>query len=97
MLAVTEAAADAIVGLAVQGGLPDKGGLRVAMPAEGESQERLAVSLAPTPAEGDQVVTADRGAQVFLDPRATAYLSDKVLDVRKDIDGQLNFTLFNQD
>jgi iron-sulfur cluster assembly protein len=97
MLAVTEAAADAIAALAMRGGLPDQGGLRVAMPAEAASGATFALSLAPAPVEGDEVVTAERGAHVFVDPRATAYLSDKVLDVREDIDGQFNFALFEQD
>jgi iron-sulfur cluster assembly protein len=96
MLAVTEAAADAISALTAQRGLQDEGGLRFAVHTRDDSQDALALTVAPAPAAGDEVVTADAGAQVFLEPRAAEYLSDKVLDVESDADGQLNFTILEQ-
>ncbi len=97
MLAVTEAAADAISALTAQRGIQEEGGLRFAVHTRDDSQDALALTVAPGPAEGDEVVTADAGAHVFLEPRAAEYLSDKVLDVEQDLEGQLNFTIVEQD
>jgi iron-sulfur cluster assembly protein len=96
MLAVTEAAAEAISALTAQGGIQQEGGLRFAMQSESDSQAALALSVAPAPAAGDQVVTAREGAQVFLEEQAASYLSDKVLDVQPDGDGQLSFAVLEQ-
>jgi iron-sulfur cluster assembly protein len=95
MLAVTEAAAEAISALTAQGGIQD-GGLRFAMQTEPDSQPALALTVAPQPAQGDQVVTANEGAHVFLEERAADYLSDKVLDVQAGTDGELNFAVLEQ-
>jgi iron-sulfur cluster assembly protein len=96
MLAVTEAAADAISALTAQEGVQDHGGLRFAMRSVDDSQTALALSVAPAPADGDEVVTADAGAQVFLEPQAAEFLSDKVLDVQQDDEGQLNFAVVDR-
>ena len=96
MLAVTEAAAEAISALTAQGGIQQEGGLRFAMQASSDSQAALALSVAPAPAEGDQVVTANDSAHVFLEERAADYLSDKVLDVQPDDEGQLSFAVLEQ-
>ena len=95
MLAVTEAAADAISALTAQEGVQE-GGLRFEMRSSEDSQAALALSVAPAPAEGDEVVTAQPGAQVFLEPEAAEFLSDKVLDVQEDTEGQLNFALIER-
>jgi iron-sulfur cluster assembly protein len=95
MLAVTEAAAEAISALTAQGG-NQEGGLRFAMESSTESQAALALTVAPAPAEGDQVVTANEGANVFLEQVAAEYLSDKVLDVQPDDEGQLSFAVLEQ-
>jgi iron-sulfur cluster assembly protein len=93
MLAVTEAAADAITALTAQEGVQDQGGLRFEMRALENSQTALALSVAPAPAAGDEVVTAQEGAQVFLEPEAAEFLSDKVLDVQQDAEGQVSFAV----
>jgi Fe-S cluster assembly iron-binding protein IscA len=95
MLAVTEAAAEAISALTAQGG-NQEGGLRFAMQASSDSQAALALTVAPAPADGDEVVTANEGAHVFLEQEAADYLSDKVLDVQPDADGQLSFAVLEQ-
>ena len=95
MLAVTEAAAEAISALTAQGGIQD-GGLRFAMQNQSEAQAELALTVETGPADGDQVVTADDGAHVFLEERAADYLSDKVLDVQSAADGQLEFAVLEQ-
>jgi len=96
MLAVTEAAAQAIDALTAQGGVEDQGGLRFAMQAQEDSQAALALTVASAPVEGDQVVTSDTGAHVFLEEQAADYLSDKVLDVQQDDEGQLNFAVLER-
>ncbi|TDV53859.1 iron-sulfur cluster biosynthesis protein [Actinophytocola oryzae] len=96
MLAVTEAAAEAISALTAQGGIQQEGGLRFALQTEADSQPALALTVAPQPAEGDQVVTANEGAHVFLEEGAADYLSDKVLDVQADNEGQLNFAVLEK-
>ena|SRR2546423_593145 len=94
MLAVTEAAADAISALTAQEGVQqDGGGLRFEMRALENSQTALALSVAPAPADGDEVVTAQEGAMVFLEPEAAEFLSDKVLDVQQDAEGQVSFAV----
>ena len=95
MLAVTEAAAEAISALTAQGG-NQEGGLRFAMQASSDSQAALALTVAPAPADGDEVVRANEGAHVFLEQEAADYLSDKVLDVQPDADGQLSFAVLEQ-
>ena len=97
MLAVTEAAAEAISALTAQGGIQQEGGLRFAMQNEADSQTALALTVAPAPAEGDQVVTANEGAAVFLEEQAADFLSDKVLDVQPDAEGQLTFAVLEKD
>jgi iron-sulfur cluster assembly protein len=96
MLAVTEAAAGAITALTAQDGIPETGGLRFSMRIQDNSQAALALSIAPAPSAGDQVVTATEGAQVFLESQAAEYLSDKVLDVQEDAEGQLNFAVMEK-
>ena len=96
MLAVTDAAADAIAALAEQSGLQEEGGVRFSMHAETDSSAALSLSLAPAPVDGDQVVTASTGAHVFLEEQAADFLSDKVLDVQPDAEGQLNFAVLEQ-
>lgn len=96
MLAVTEAAADAISTLTSQRGLQEDGGLRFAVHTRDDSQDALALTVAPGPVEGDEVVDTDAGAHVFLEPRAAQYLSDKVLDVEQDAQGQVSFTIVEQ-
>jgi Fe-S cluster assembly iron-binding protein IscA len=97
MLAVTEAAAGAISALIAQEGVDDQGGLRFAVRTMDDSQAALALSVAPGPTDGDQVVTAEDGAQVFLEPQAADYLSDKVLDVQQDGDGQVSFAVLERE
>lgn len=96
MLAVTEAAAGAISALTAQDGVPETGGLRFSLRIQDDAQAALALAVAPAPVAGDQVVTAPEGAQVFIESQAAEYLSDKVLDVQEDAEGQLNFAVMEQ-
>lgn len=97
MLAMTEAAADAINALTQNSEPESEGGLRVAvseMEQDGTTQLSLAVSN--TPESGDQVVGTENGARVFMEEKAAEFLDDKVLDVRQDEAGQLSFAVFPQ-
>ncbi|OLR94300.1 iron-sulfur cluster biosynthesis protein [Actinokineospora bangkokensis] len=97
MLAVTEAAADAISALTRQDGIADEGGLRFTLvQPEHDGAAPLAVALAPAPVDGDQVVSPKPQANVFLEPGAADLLDDKVLDVQQDAEGHLNFAVLEQ-
>jgi iron-sulfur cluster assembly protein len=78
MLAVTNAAASAIRELVAD--LPLGAGLRVALEKPGNGTEpAFAVYVVEEATEGDEVVDAE-GANVFLEPAASGYFEDKVLD-----------------
>lgn len=97
MLAVTPAAADAISALTAQDGISDQGGVRFSMRTTEDTQAALSLAVASAPVEGDEVVTASAGAKVFLETGPAAeFLSDKVLDVQQDTQGQLNFTVLER-
>jgi iron-sulfur cluster assembly protein len=93
MLAMTDAAAEAINALTTQEGQQEAGGLRFALQAAVDDGAQLAVSVAPEPEAGDQVVGSDAGAKVFLEPQAAEILDDKILDVQPDAEGELNFAV----
>ncbi|AUS80540.1 iron-sulfur cluster biosynthesis protein [Actinoalloteichus sp. AHMU CJ021] len=96
MLAVTDAAAEAINDLRNAEGQPDTSGLRFDVDSENEEGAALAVSLCSEPDQEDQVVGSGPGARVFLSPGAVDYLRDKVLDVQPDEDGEMAFALLDQ-
>ncbi|HVV12871.1 HesB/IscA family protein [Amycolatopsis sp.] len=96
MLALTDAAAEAISALTAQEGKQESGGLRFAVQAQQEQGAQLALSVAEQPEAGDQVLGSDGGAKVFLQPEAAQFLEDKVLDVQQDEQGQLNFAVMPQ-
>jgi iron-sulfur cluster assembly protein len=88
MLEVTPAAAEAINAATAAQGVADTGGLRISVDSTTEQGATLNSAIAPQPAEGDQVITSEAGPQVFLEPEAVPYLTDKVLDIDQDADGQ---------
>jgi iron-sulfur cluster assembly protein len=97
MLVLTEAAAEAVKTLTASPQLPEGSGLRIASTApEPEAPGSLQVMAAPGPSENDLVIEAS-GAHVYLEPKAAAYLQDKVLDADVDQDGQAYFSLGVQD
>jgi Fe-S cluster assembly iron-binding protein IscA len=97
MLAVTDAAAQAIEALTSEDGQPQpEGGLRFSMQSKDNSDTQLALSVTPRPQEGDQVVTADNGAHVYVEQTAAQFLDDKVLDVQRNETGEIAFALAPQ-
>lgn len=95
MLAMTDAAAEAITALTDQDG-QGSAGLRFVMNTEDESGAQLTLSIAPQPESDDQVVAAETGARIFLDPQAAVLLDDKVLDVQPDEQGEVSFSVWDQ-
>jgi iron-sulfur cluster assembly protein len=82
MLVMTAAAADAIRGLLDD--QPDGAGLRVSVEKPGNGTEpEFGLHVAAGPRKEDAVVEA-HGARVFVDPAASGYFSDKVLDADGD-------------
>src|SRR6187399_3070931 len=96
MLAMTDAAANAISALTAQEGKQETGGLRFAVQVQQDSGAQLALSVADQPEAGDQVLGTEAGARVFLEPEAAQFLDDKLLDVQQDEAGQLNFAVMPQ-
>jgi Fe-S cluster assembly iron-binding protein IscA len=96
MLTVTDAAAEAVSALLTQEGHQQESGLRFTMHNEQEAEPQLALSVATSPEQDDQVLGSDDGAKVFLQPQVAQFLDDKVLDVQQDDEGQLNFAVMPQ-
>ncbi|WP_335618024.1 iron-sulfur cluster biosynthesis protein [Lentzea guizhouensis] len=88
-------AAEVINELTSQSTTNDDVGLRFALATEDNSQAALELSLAEA-VDGDQVVTADAGAKVIMEPAAAEFLEDKVLDVRQDDEGNPAFAIARQ-
>ena len=94
MLAVTDAAAQAIEALTSQDGQPQtEGGLRFSLMTADDASAQLALAVTREPEQGDKVVTADNGAHVFLEEGAAEFLDDKVLDVQQNTEGEIAFAL----
>lgn len=97
MLAVTDAAAHAIEALTSKNGQHStEGGLRFSLQSSDDAGAQLALAVTPEPEQGDQVVTADNGASVYLESGAAQFLDDKVLDVQQNNDGEVAFALAPQ-
>jgi iron-sulfur cluster assembly protein len=83
MLAMTAAAADAILGLV--GNQPEGSGLRVSLEKPGNGTEpEFALCVVEGPRSDDDVVES-HGARLFIEPAASSYFADKVLDADGDV------------
>jgi iron-sulfur cluster assembly protein len=84
MLAVTDSAAAAIRELVAE--LPgDDAGLRIVLERPGNGTEpEFGLHVVPAPDDGDDVVECS-GARIFLDPAASGFFQDKVLDAKGDV------------
>lgn len=90
MLTLTENAQTAIKSITSEAGLPDTGGVRIAVTEESQLQ----MELAPEPHSGDDVVEAE-GARVFTSEQATEMLDGQELDAGETPEGT-GFTLRQQ-
>ena len=96
MLVLTEAAAEAVKSVTSTPQASQGAGLRIASSVpQPQEPGALQVTAAPGPGQGDQVIEA-AGARVFVEPRAAAYLEDKVLDAQIDAQGKPQFSLGKQ-
>ncbi|MBM0226646.1 MULTISPECIES: adhesin [Micromonospora] len=87
MLTMTDNAVLVIHDLAVQQGVGEDGGLRIAADTDAGS---LSIELVPQPAQGDQVI-ANQGARIFLDTDAAELLNDTSVDATVDDEGIVQF------
>ncbi|WP_037316943.1 hypothetical protein [Amycolatopsis orientalis] len=94
MFTITESAAEAINQLTAAQDVQVQGGLRMTLSGLPEDGAALSVEITAHPAPGDDVVDA-AGTQVFLARETRVRLTDKILDVRKDINGHFTFLVAN--
>ena len=96
MLALTSDAQEAIEGVLSASSIPTGAGLRIAPPdgADAVTSGELQVTIAPAPAEADQVID-EGGARVFVDEGAVEFLDDKILDASVS-SGQVRFAIAEQ-
>ena len=89
MLTLTENAATAVKGIMAQNPGNDEAGLRIA----GADDPRAGFALTVAAQEETDEVVETSGARVFLDPAASAALTDRVLDAKVDDQGGVRFEL----
>jgi len=92
MFTMTESATEAINQLTSAQNVHTEGGLRLTLDGPPEEGAELKVEVAAHPMAGDRVITT-ANTQVFLGRETRVLLADKVLDVRKDIDGHYTFLI----
>lgn len=92
MLTLTETAKAAISGITAQAGLPQNGGIRIAL---ADGNDEIELSLAPQPEAGDEVIDDD-GARVFVQSAASPVLAEHTLDAEESPEG-VGFALLKQD
>jgi iron-sulfur cluster assembly protein len=98
MLQVTPVAAEVIKELVTESPTADgqePSGLRFSLTEDANSQTALELSVSEA-APGDEVIAAESGARVILEPGAARFLEDKVLDVKQDANGQPAFAIAPQ-
>jgi Fe-S cluster assembly iron-binding protein IscA len=92
MFTMTESATEAINQLTSAQNVQAEGGLRLTLDGPPGDGAQLTVEVAANPVAGDRVV-AVASTHVFLARDSRVHLADKVLDVRKDIDGHYTFLI----
>jgi iron-sulfur cluster assembly protein len=96
VLAITNAAAQAVTALLSQPGLPDEAGLRIAVTTQnqngGSPSSELELSVVPGPEPEDREVAE---LSIYLEPGTAEYLDQMVLDA--EVEGeQVRFSLHKQ-
>lgn len=96
MLTLTENAETIATTIVAQQSDDPTAGLRIQSSGAAEQEQpRFAVTVAPAPEPGDDVVEGV-GCRVFLEHDASTALNDKVLDAGVDAQGAVSFTLLPQ-
>jgi Fe-S cluster assembly iron-binding protein IscA len=93
MLTLTDNAVTAIRALTSQPEQSPETGLRIM--GQGQGVPPFQLTLAETPAEGDQVIETN-GARVFVADDAAEALADKALDAEVDDQGGVAFSVSQQ-
>ena len=90
MLTLTNEASTVVKDLAERAtGSPDAG-LRISTLPDNPQDYEVKVAVTP---EADDIVVVNDGAQVFLETRAAAALTDRILDATVEQDGAVRFQL----
>jgi iron-sulfur cluster assembly protein len=96
MLVLTTAAAEVVKSVTSTPDLPEGSGLRiVAESPNPDTAPELRLTTAAEPDAADQVLEGD-GARLFVEPKAAAFLDDKIIDANVDEQGVPHLTLANQ-
>lgn len=88
MLTLTDTAQTAIKTITTEAGLPDSGGVRIAMAKNGSE---LQMALMPEPIAGDDVIE-NEGARIFVPSETATLLAEQELDAATTEQGT-GFTL----
>jgi Fe-S cluster assembly iron-binding protein IscA len=92
MLAVTPAAAAAVVTLLENPELPESAGIRLQVAVDAAGEPAIGMTVAEGPGPEDQLVPAAADVELFLAPDVAAILNDRVLDAEFQ-DEELSFTI----
>jgi iron-sulfur cluster assembly protein len=90
MLTLTNNASTVVKELAERATGMDDAGLRISTLPDNPQDYEVKVAIAP---EVDDIIVSNDGAQVFLESRAAAALTDRVLDAMVEPDGAVRFQL----
>jgi iron-sulfur cluster assembly protein len=96
MLTLTPTAAEAVRALVA--GAPvddDTGGIRISAGEATPQGTALELALVDAPEAADEQIDAS-GAHVFLEPRVSGFLGDKVLDASVESGGQVRFSVLDR-
>jgi len=93
MLTLTDTASTVVKDLAERATGSDDAGLRISTLPDNPKDYEVKVAVFPEP---DDIIVVNDGAQVFLESRAAAALTNRVLDATVEPDGAVRFQLGEQ-
>ncbi|WP_249009440.1 hypothetical protein [Conexibacter sp. DBS9H8] len=96
MLTLTPTASAAVNALLDNPDLPEGAGLRLQVQPGTDGRAGIGIEIVPAPQDGDQLVPAGDGHDLYLSPEVTGALEDQVLDADlKDV--RVSFSLHRAD
>jgi Fe-S cluster assembly iron-binding protein IscA len=96
MLTLTPTASAAVHALLDNPELPDSSGVRLQSQTDAAGTPGIGIEVVSAPIDGDQLVHAGAGHDVFLSPDVAPVLDDQVLDAELD-ERRVAFSLRPQD
>lgn len=84
MLTLTPTASAAVHALLDNPELPDSSGLRLQSQADAAGRPGIGIEVVSAPIDGDQLVPAGAGHDVYLSPDVAPVLDDQILDAELD-------------